>query len=290
MLPHQDNQSIPLLLQASGAVTLMMITFIIFGMSVFHGNIIERYAGENYAAVIAAVLIDQTNEERLDNNLSELDLNPLLTASAQLKADDMADGAYFAHTSPTGLSPWYWFQQAGYKFNYAGENLAVNFRDSSSVTKAWMNSPTHRANIVGQNYEEVGIATATGKYKGKTTTYVAQHFGTPYPPATFSLRNLSDDTEEKKINDPTINQANQLIAAVSEVSTFDKLLVQPDKIYLMLFGGLLTLAFLVAGHAIYKIKDQSKRKQIITNMVLISIVIISLGLATMELLSGQVIT
>jgi hypothetical protein len=98
-----------------------------------------------------------------------------------MKADDMAAKSYFAHTSPEGIDPWYWFNQAGYKFTYAGENLAVDFSDSSAVNTAWMNSPTHRANLLDQHYTEIGIATADGMYQGHMTTFVVEEFGTPLP-------------------------------------------------------------------------------------------------------------
>ena len=98
------------------------------------------------------------------------------------KANDMVANNYFAHTSPSGLTPWYWFEQVGYGFTYAGENLAVNFSDSQDVTNAWMNSAEHRANILNANFTQIGIATATGTYNGAPATYVVEDFGTPVPP------------------------------------------------------------------------------------------------------------
>jgi hypothetical protein len=131
------------------------------------------------AAVITAVLVDLANEDRNDNSLQGLTINPVLTAAAQAKANDMAEREYFAHVSPDGKNSWYWFREAGYSFLYAGENLAVNFSDSKDVEKAWMNSPTHRANILDGHFTEIGIATAEGSYQGHRTTFVVQMFGTP---------------------------------------------------------------------------------------------------------------
>lgn len=131
------------------------------------------------AAVIAAVLVDLANQDRAENSLHGLKVNPLLVAAAQAKADDMASKGYFAHTSPNGVDPWYWFRNAGYSFSYAGENLAVDFVDSGDVNTAWMNSPLHRKNILDPHYTEIGIATAQGYYKGRLTTFVVQEFGTP---------------------------------------------------------------------------------------------------------------
>lgn len=131
------------------------------------------------AAVISAVLVDLTNSDRAAHTVGGLTVNPLLTAAAQAKANDMATRGYFAHVSPDGKNSWYWFREAGYSFIYAGENLAVDFHDSGDVVRAWMNSPTHRRNMLDGNFTEIGIATAQGTYQGRPTTFVVQMFGTP---------------------------------------------------------------------------------------------------------------
>jgi hypothetical protein len=131
------------------------------------------------AEVYPATIITLTNKDRSANGLSEVTVNEKLTNAAKLKAEDMAKKGYFAHTSPEGRTPWYWFGQAGYSFLYAGENLAINFEESDAVETAWLNSPTHRANIMNKNFTEMGVATATGFYNGKKTTFVVEMFGMP---------------------------------------------------------------------------------------------------------------
>src|SRR3989344_746732 len=133
----------------------------------------------NVAAVVSAILVDLANGDRAASSIGTLTVNPVLVAAAQAKANDMATYGYFAHISPQGVYPWHWFEQAGYKFTYAGENLAVDFSDSGDVNTAWMNSPTHRENLLNPKYTEIGIATAQGMYKGRLTTFVVQEFGTP---------------------------------------------------------------------------------------------------------------
>lgn len=133
------------------------------------------------AAVISSVLVELTNTERSAQGLGTLTVSPVLTEVAEAKAIDMAAKGYFAHTSPEGLTPWHWFKEKNYKFLYAGENLAIDFTESSDVERAWMNSPTHRANVVGTQFTEIGIATAQGMYQGRPTTFVVQVFGTPAP-------------------------------------------------------------------------------------------------------------
>ena len=133
----------------------------------------------NVAAVVSAILVDLANGDRAASSVGTLTVNPVLVAAAQAKANDMAEKGYFAHISPDGVEPWHWFKQAGYKFTYAGENLAIDFSDSGEVNTAWMNSPTHRENLLNPNYTEIGIATAQGMYQGRVTTFVVQEFGTP---------------------------------------------------------------------------------------------------------------
>ena len=134
------------------------------------------------STVLPAVVVQLTNEERATNHAAPLQRSATLDAAAKLKAEDMAKNEYFSHFSPTGVSPWHWFDEAGYIYAYAGENLAIHFTDSSEVVEAWMNSPTHRENIVNGVYTEIGVGTAKGTYEGYDTVYVVQLFGTPAVP------------------------------------------------------------------------------------------------------------
>ena len=131
------------------------------------------------ASVAAAKLVLLTNETRQGSGTYGLIQNDLLTAAAQAKADDMAKKGYFSHVSPDGSPFWSWIQQAGYSYTYAGENLAINFSDSEDVIEAWLESPSHRANVLSNKFTEVGIAVAEGQYKGRLATFVVQMFGTP---------------------------------------------------------------------------------------------------------------
>ncbi len=174
-----------------GVLTLLIIG--IFGLSVANHYLLRS---SPFAAVISSVLVDLANDDRGANSLGGLAINPVLSAAAQAKANDMAAKGYFAHVSPEGINSWYWFTQAGYKFSYAGENLAVDFSDSIDVERAWMNSPTHRANILNGHFTEIGIATAQGTYRGRPTTFVVQMFGAPAKGATLSeVRTVTSPAE-----------------------------------------------------------------------------------------------
>jgi hypothetical protein len=178
-IPHKENNHRPHILRKEN---IRSIIFVILFLEVFTFLLptlthINKNGG--MAAVLPSILANLTNEERQIKKLDALTINPILNKAAEMKAEDMAKNGYFAHTSPEGKTPWYWLAQVGYRYQYAGENLAINFSDSKDVTNAWMNSPTHRANIVKDKYTEVGTGIATGIYEGKETVFVAQVYANP---------------------------------------------------------------------------------------------------------------
>ncbi len=184
-----------------------VLTFLIVG--IFGLSLVDHYLlrSTSLASVISAVLVDLANGDRGAYALHGLSVNPVLTAAAQAKADDMAAHGYFAHVSPEGQNSWYWFKQAGYSFMYAGENLAVDFSDSADVERAWMDSPTHRANILDGHFTEIGIATAQGTYRGHPTTFVVQMFGTPAKPTAPTLATIAVAPVPSPVTAPTATTA-----------------------------------------------------------------------------------
>ena len=182
-VPHEDNDYKPHLFRETGALIIFSVTILLFIISISGHVVIVRT--NLTALVLPKVLVDYANEDRQTESYKALAVSPILEKAAQLKANDMAEKGYFAHKSPEGHTPWYWFELAGYDFSFAGENLAVNFADSVDVNQAWMNSPGHRQNIMNGNFSEIGIATARGIYQGKDTVFVVQLFGRPAAPEPF---------------------------------------------------------------------------------------------------------
>lgn len=159
---------------------LAIAALLVFGQVVWFGMTVFVFKNPGFlGAILPGVLTALTNGDRAQNGVGALAENALLQKAAQAKADDMAAKGYFSHVTPDGKAPWYWLEQAGYRYTYAGENLAVDFTDSKDVETAWMNSPTHRANIVKPQFTEIGIAVANGTYQGRPATFVVQFFGTP---------------------------------------------------------------------------------------------------------------
>jgi len=146
--------------------------FILVGVFVFSQNI-------QAADITPGALMRLTNQARKEAGLAALKQNDLLNQAAEAKAKDMFKNDYFAHTSPKGVSPWHWIKQSGYAYGYAGENLAINYDTAESEQKAWMKSPTHRANILNKNYQEIGIAVVEGKIDGKNALVTVALFASP---------------------------------------------------------------------------------------------------------------
>jgi len=175
-IPNQNNDYRPHIFKKREVVKIVagiLLLEAIFLAQVF--LIMPR--AQFFASVLPGVLVNLANGDRQSSNLNLLTANPLLERAAQLKANDMLAKGYFSHVAPDGKTPWYWLNSAGYKYSAAGENLAINFVDSKDINNAWMNSPSHRANILNNKFTEIGIATATGVYRGRETTFVVQFFG-----------------------------------------------------------------------------------------------------------------
>lgn len=133
-----------------------------------------------YATDITTVkLLELTNQERAKHNLPTLSYEEKLSSAAKKKAEDMFQKNYWSHYAPDGTSPWQFIISSDYQYEYAGENLAKNFMFSKGVIEAWMNSQSHRENLLKKDYTDVGFAIVNGVLNGEQTTLVVQMLGTP---------------------------------------------------------------------------------------------------------------
>lgn len=176
-LPHKDTHQKAHLLSWEG-LSLYILFFILLQVSFS----IINYTKPGILGITSGVdqkrLIELTNIERQKAGLPPVLENEALDRAAAAKAQNMFEENYWAHFSPSGKSPWDFILRAGYRFTYAGENLAKNFYLSDEVVKAWMASPTHRDNLLNSNYNDIGIAVVDGILNGQKTTLVVQEFGT----------------------------------------------------------------------------------------------------------------
>ena len=175
-VPHEENNFRAKSLHTDFLTVYLVIAFLM--MIAFKQGSIHNVLG--FATDITIEKLAQlTNEQRQKNNLPPLTINSTLSLAAQKKAENMFQENYWSHYSPDGKTPWDFILGAGYKYEYAGENLAKNFLFSNGVVDAWMNSTTHRDNLLKREYTEVGYAIVNGVLNGEQTTLVVQEFGKP---------------------------------------------------------------------------------------------------------------
>lgn len=157
------------------------------------------------------------NQERKKAGIAPLKLDERLNAAAKAKAEHMTKYNYWDHYAPDGTSPWSFIKSNGYDYKTAGENLAEGFSYSSEVVAGWMNSPTHKANVLG-DYTDVGYASLNSVILGEETTLVVAMYGDPksdalITSATGSLVTVSTVVEKTDKNSvdvvPVLNTDNK---------------------------------------------------------------------------------
>lgn len=106
---------------------------------------------------LAEQVVALVNEQRQQAGLKPMRLNSLLTTSAQAHSQDMALNDFFGHTGSNRSTAEDRIYETGYNYATIGENIAAGFATPESVVQAWMNSPSHRQNILHPLLEEMGV-------------------------------------------------------------------------------------------------------------------------------------
>lgn len=226
-VPNGSNNYKARLLQPLGLLTLL----IAFAVAQYGLLSISRTSGDvlGYAANISTdEVIRLTNLKRTETGLAPVTYNSTLSQAALAKGQHMLEHDYWAHVAPDGTEPWYFFTNAGYKYRYAGENLARDFSSPQAAVDAWMASTSHRDNMLSPKYTEIGIAVVEGDMSGVDTTIIVQLFGTPMQaaPAVADAENVQQDPApvpavaalEEKVEEP-----------ITEVETVDTVVQVQDE-------------------------------------------------------------
>lgn len=185
-------------------------------------------------------IIIKTNQERQNNGLSPVKENTALDQAAYQKAKNMFAENYWAHYSPSGHNPWEFIKSTGYRFSYAGENLARNFYNADEVVRAWMNSLTHRENLLGDKYQDIGVAVVEGELQGVKTTLVVQIFATPLSePIAINPQVKSIQIENQ------LNIGQSALDKNTFIIDYHLILRTFGLFILILIGGLLAIDYIV---------------------------------------------
>lgn len=255
-LPLEKNNHRAALLRTN--TLLILIAFYLFNHSLIKFISVVKPGILGYSSEITVQkVIDQTNKKRQELGLTPLKYNSLLSQSATKKAQDMFTNNYWAHTSPNGTTPWDFIKSIGYKYSAAGENLARDFYDTDSLIKAWMNSPTHRDNIVNSKYQEIGVGVVNGTLGGIKTTLVVQHFGTPLIavlPESQEKIPENNLNKQKEVITPEIPEVISL-PQTPEVLAQEKKIINPltlNKIISLILFGLIIVVLFIDGFVTLK--------------------------------------
>lgn len=221
-------------------------------------------------------LFELSNKEREKQSLQPLQYNKELAEAAQKKAADMFAKDYWAHFSPDGTTPWSFMLSSGYQYEYAGENLAKNFLFSQGVVDAWMNSQTHKENILRKEYTEVGYGVVNGVLNGEETTLVVQMLGAP------SNKSLSLNKQDEifPVTQRVAGSDKQVQAVLGQDSIKPKINLLPFSIngtyvFIFFFSLVLIADFYIASKLyIVKIGGKHMAHLIFLGFILLSVLFI----------------
>ncbi|HOX60917.1 MAG TPA: CAP domain-containing protein [Candidatus Magasanikbacteria bacterium] len=180
-IPHEENNYKPHFLHTKrtffyGSVFLVM-KMVVVGFVLLLPTTV--FVMPDVLASEEAKLAGLVNRYRSENGVSALSGQVKLYGTATDKASDMASRQYFGHISPEGRTLADIMSAHDYSYEFAGENLALGFADSSELLSAWLESPTHRKNILDPDFTEYGIAMLAGNFENEATVFAVNHFGTP---------------------------------------------------------------------------------------------------------------
>ncbi len=247
-LPHESNNQRARVLHPI-FITVLLLLFLASQITMAS---LSRYVPVvlGYSANISSEeIIRLTNEERVKAGLGVLENSPVLAGAAEAKAHDMFAKDYWAHTAPDGTEPWKFFVDSGYKYRFAGENLARDFGDAPSVVKAWVSSRTHRENLLSARYHDIGVAAVQGELNGVQTTLVVQFFGSGMTPITLG--------EQKFATPPPVTAAvQQEIQSVAGLTKGKNILLSPFATTKNIAIFFVSLFFLVLSLDMIIIKHQ----------------------------------
>lgn len=155
-----------------------LVIFVLFLIYIFFSWPKTRVLGLS-TKLNGTEIIRLINLERAKKGLAAVTSNEKLNQAARAKGESMFAQNYWAHVAPDGTQPWQFISESGYAYQSAGENLARDFSDEKKLMAGWLNSPTHKANILNGNFSETGVAILDGEIDGEPVLLVVSLFAQP---------------------------------------------------------------------------------------------------------------
>lgn len=131
----------------------------------------EDSDSSNSGSGAEADVVKLVNKERKAAGKSALKMDDELNAIAATRAKELAEK--FDHERPDGRKCFSAFEDAGYSFSTAAENIGYEYHGSASeIVSLWMDSKLHKANILNEDLTKIGV----GVYKSGDKYYWVQVF------------------------------------------------------------------------------------------------------------------
>ena len=237
-LPHKETHKKARLISWEGIVVYILLCILLQVSFQIIGFMKPGVLGTSTNITLSQI-IELTNKERVKAGLEPLREDMNLDVAAKQKALNMFSENYWAHFAPSGKTPWDFIIASGYRFSFAGENLAKNFYSPEEVVSAWMVSPTHRENLLNPKYKDIGISIEDGVLNGQKTTLVVQMFGTTTTlvgAPSVKLAEKEIQVSQEDLNKPSVFAAAQTNPYLNIKPVFDPFLVNK-------YLGLMLIAF-----------------------------------------------
>ena len=151
-----------------GLIALMLVVTVIFNT----GSTITDHT----VSSLELEILELVNEHRAENGIEPLELNNTLNALALIRAKEAS--IKWSHERPNGTRYYSVFTDYNITWaSYVGENLGCKFSSASQIVNAWIASDSHRANLLDDKFNDIGMAIYAAE---DDTLYIAQIFASAY--------------------------------------------------------------------------------------------------------------
>lgn len=103
---------------------------------------------------MAESVIEIVNKERAKVGRASLSMDESLMEACEIRAEELVEK--YSHTRPDGTKC-FTVLRGIYAYQAVGENIARGQTCPETVMYDWMNSEGHRANILNENYQDIGV-------------------------------------------------------------------------------------------------------------------------------------
>lgn len=163
------SKDVKLIIMKRYITTILIVIFfnIFYGVSAFGApkEEVVDYTINIQSSEAEDLVLNLINEQRKAEGLSELKFDSRLMQLAKLKTTDMLEENYISHNSDKYGNVFNMLKVNSIDYKIAGENIARNANETLAV-QAWLNSTSHRENILEERYEYTGISVVKDKEYG----------------------------------------------------------------------------------------------------------------------------